>query len=123
MGDLLGAEHERPRPGIYGLLPNLEGQLPLEDPETLVLAVVHVGRSLALGLEHLDEGVVPAGLVLGSLYGGQAAEPPPRLAFIASYREGPALGLPCRVEDGLPRAWSSVDAIMPFSFPYTTLCR
>src|SRR5215203_220939 len=103
VGDVFGAEHERTRPGLYGLLPDLEGQLPLEDPETLVLAVVHVERSLALRFEHLDEGVVPAGLLLGSLYGGQAAEPPPRLAFVASYREGPALGIPCRVEDGPPR--------------------
>jgi transcription termination/antitermination protein NusA len=70
VGDVLRTEDERTRSGLYPLLPDLEGQLSLEDPETLVLAVVHVERSLALRFEHLDEGVVPASLLLRSLYGG-----------------------------------------------------
>ena len=89
MGDVLGTEDERARRSLYRLLTDFERQLSLEDPKTLVLAMVHMQRSLAFRIEHLDEGVAPVGFLARGLYGSQAAEPPPRLSFASLEPVGP----------------------------------
>src|SRR5829696_9924960 len=62
--DVPGPKEERSGRGLYRLVSDLERQLSLENPESLVLAMVHVERCLlTLRLEHLDGRVAPARLL------------------------------------------------------------
>src|SRR5918998_2171005 len=90
--DVFGTEEERSGGGLHRLRAHLERQFTLENPEAFVFAVVDVERLLALGLDHLDEGVAPVGLLARGLDGGQAAHPPPRFSLAFPEPEGPARG-------------------------------
>jgi hypothetical protein len=72
MRDVPGTKKERTRRSLYRLLTDLERQLSFENPESLVLVVVHVEWCLlTIRFEHLDERVAPVRLFARSLYGGQ----------------------------------------------------
>jgi hypothetical protein len=87
--DVLGAEEERTRRSLYRLIADLERQLSLENPESLVLAMMRMEGSLTLWVEHLNQRVAPARLFSCGLDGGQAAEPPSRLSLAFLELEDP----------------------------------
>jgi len=90
--DVLRPGEERTRRSLYRLIANLERQLSLEDPETLVLTMMHMEGSLTLWVEHLNQRVAPARLFSRGLDGGQATEPPPRLSLTFLKPIGPLDG-------------------------------
>jgi len=62
--DVPGTKEERTRRSLYRLLADLERQLPFENPESLVLAMMYVERCLhTIWFKRLDERVAPARLL------------------------------------------------------------
>src|SRR5829696_6697985 len=72
VGNVLGSKEIGARPCLYRLIAHVESHLAFEDVETFILLMMDVQHApVAIRSEYLYQGVLPAGLLPGNLYGGQ----------------------------------------------------